>query len=35
VEGSLHFEREIDLYVAPGVTLPPVQGVAPKRYTLQ
>ena len=35
VEGRLHFEREVDLYVAPGVTLPPVEGVPPKRYTLQ
>jgi DUF4097 and DUF4098 domain-containing protein YvlB len=35
VEGPLRFEREIDLYVAPGVNLPPVEGVAPKRYTLQ
>jgi DUF4097 and DUF4098 domain-containing protein YvlB len=34
VQGALHFEREVDLYVAPGVTLPEVQGVAPKRYTL-
>jgi predicted acyltransferase (DUF342 family) len=35
VQGPLHFEREVDLYVAPGVTLPEVQGVQPKRYTLQ
>ena len=35
VEGPLHFEREVDLYVAAGVTLPPIQGVAPKRYPLQ
>jgi hypothetical protein len=35
VEGPLHFEREVDLYVAPGVTLPPVAGVQPQRYTLQ
>ena len=35
VEGPLHFEREVDLYVAPGVTLPPVQGVQPKRFTLE
>jgi DUF4097 and DUF4098 domain-containing protein YvlB len=35
IEGPLDFEREVDLYVAPGVTLPPVQGVEPKRYTLQ
>jgi DUF4097 and DUF4098 domain-containing protein YvlB len=35
VEGPLHFEREVDLYVAPGVTLPPIEGVQPQRYTLQ
>ena len=29
------FEREVDLYVAPGVELPAVQGVQPKRFTLQ
>jgi NDP-sugar pyrophosphorylase family protein len=35
VEGALRFEREVDLYLASGVSLPPVQGVEPKRYTLQ
>ena len=35
VEGPLHFERAVDLYVAPGVTLPPVEGVQPQRFTLQ
>jgi DUF4097 and DUF4098 domain-containing protein YvlB len=35
VEGPLHFEREVDLYVAPGVNLPPVEGVQPQRFTLQ
>lgn len=35
VEGPLHFEREVDLYVAPGVSLPPVEGVQPQRFTLQ
>ena len=35
VEGPLHFEREVDLYVAPGVNLPPVAGVQPRRFTLQ
>jgi DUF4097 and DUF4098 domain-containing protein YvlB len=35
VEGPLHFEREVDLYVAPGVNLPPVQGVQPQRFTLE
>jgi DUF4097 and DUF4098 domain-containing protein YvlB len=35
VEGPLHFEREVDLYVAPGVILPPVEGVQPKRFMLE
>ena len=35
VEGPLHFERAVDLYVAPGVNLPPVEGVQPQRFTLQ
>jgi DUF4097 and DUF4098 domain-containing protein YvlB len=35
VEGPLRFDREVDLYVADGVTLPPVVGVEPKRYPLQ
>lgn len=35
IEGPLNFEREVDLYVAPDVTLPPVEGVQPRRYTLQ
>lgn len=35
IEGPLHFEREVDLYVGPGVNLPPVDGVQPKRFTLQ
>jgi hypothetical protein len=35
VEGPLVFEREVDLYLAPGVELPAVQGVQPKRFTLQ
>jgi DUF4097 and DUF4098 domain-containing protein YvlB len=34
VEGPLRFEREVDLYLAPGVTLPDVQGVEPRRYAL-
>jgi len=34
VEGRLHFEREVDLYVAAGVTLPPIEGVPPKRFEL-
>jgi hypothetical protein len=35
VEGPFRFEREVDLYVAPGVTVPSVEGVAPRRYTLE
>lgn len=35
VEGPLHFEREVDLYVAPDVNLPPVEGVQPQRHALQ
>ena len=34
IEGPLRFEREVDLYAAPGVTLPRVEGTAPNRYTL-
>jgi hypothetical protein len=34
LQGPLHFEREVDLYVAPGVELPAIEGVAPKRYAL-
>jgi DUF4097 and DUF4098 domain-containing protein YvlB len=34
LRGPLHFEREVDLYVAPGVVLPEVQGVAPRRHAL-
>jgi DUF4097 and DUF4098 domain-containing protein YvlB len=35
VEGPLVFKREVDLYVAPGVTVPAVEGVAPRRHTLE
>jgi predicted acyltransferase (DUF342 family) len=35
VEGPFKFEREVDLYVAPGVTVPAVEGVAPRRFTLE
>jgi DUF4097 and DUF4098 domain-containing protein YvlB len=35
VAGPLRFEREVDLYVAPGVELPAIQGVEPQRHTLQ
>jgi DUF4097 and DUF4098 domain-containing protein YvlB len=34
VAGPLHFEREVDLYVGPGATIGPVEGVPPKRYSL-
>ena len=33
--GPLKFEREVDLYVAPGVQIPEIEGVEPKRYTLE
>jgi DUF4097 and DUF4098 domain-containing protein YvlB len=32
VNGPLHFEREVDLYVGAGVELGPVEGVAPSRH---
>jgi DUF4097 and DUF4098 domain-containing protein YvlB len=35
IEGPLHFEREVDLYTVPGATLPPIEGTAPRRYTLE
>jgi DUF4097 and DUF4098 domain-containing protein YvlB len=35
VEGPLHFEREVDIYAAPGVTLPEVTGTPPRRYPLE
>ncbi|MGI9246168.1 MAG: hypothetical protein ACR2I8_05630 [Steroidobacteraceae bacterium] len=35
LQGPLRLEREVDLYVAPGVDVPAVEGVAPKRHTLQ
>jgi DUF4097 and DUF4098 domain-containing protein YvlB len=35
IEGPLVFKREVDLYVAPGVTVPAIEGVAPRRYTLE
>jgi hypothetical protein len=34
VEGPFNFEREVDLYVASGVSVPPVEGVAPRRFKL-
>ncbi len=35
VSGPIVFEREVDLYVGSGVTLPRVEGVAPRRFALQ
>jgi DUF4097 and DUF4098 domain-containing protein YvlB len=35
VAGTLHFEREVDLYVASGVNLPAITGVPPRRYPLE
>jgi len=35
VNGTLEFERLVDLYVGAGVTLPPVEGVQPQRFQLQ
>jgi DUF4097 and DUF4098 domain-containing protein YvlB len=35
VEGPLRFEREVDLYVGHGVALSQVEGVEPKRFTLE
>jgi DUF4097 and DUF4098 domain-containing protein YvlB len=34
VQGPLQFDREVDLYVAPGVELPAVEGVEPRRFRL-
>jgi len=35
VNGTLHFEREVDLYVGAGAVVGPVEGVAPRRHDLQ
>jgi hypothetical protein len=35
IEGRFVFEREVDLYVASGATVPDVEGVAPRRFTLE
>jgi hypothetical protein len=35
VNGTLHFEREVDLYVGQGAVLGPVDGVEPRRHTIQ
>jgi hypothetical protein len=34
VNGTLHFEREVDLYVGAGAVIGPVEGVAPRRHDL-
>lgn len=35
VNGTLRFEREVDLYVGAGAVVGPVEGVAPRRHALQ
>jgi DUF4097 and DUF4098 domain-containing protein YvlB len=35
VTGTLHFEREVDLYVGQGVELGRIEGVEPRRHTIQ
>lgn len=34
VNGTLRFEREVDLYVGAGVVLGPIEGVEPRRHEL-
>lgn len=34
VEGPLRFEREVDLYLAPGVQVAAIEGVPPRRFEL-
>ena len=34
VNGTLRFEREVDLYLGEGVVTGPVEGVEPRRYTI-
>ena len=34
VNGTLRFDREVDLYVGAGATLGPVEGVAPVRHSM-
>ena len=34
VNGTLRFDREVDLYVGSGATMGPVEGVAPVRHSL-
>jgi len=35
VNGTLRFEREVDLYVSPSATIGSIEGVPPVRHTLQ
>jgi hypothetical protein len=34
VNGTLEFEREVDLYVGAGAQIGPIEGVAPQRHSL-
>ena len=34
VNGTLEFEREVDLYVGAGAVVGPIEGVAPQRHSL-
>ena len=34
VNGTLEFEREVDLYVGAGAVIGPIEGVAPQRHPL-
>ena len=34
VNGTLRFEREVDLYLGEGAVIGPVEGVEPRRYTI-
>jgi hypothetical protein len=34
VNGTLKFEREVDLYVGAGATIGPIEGVAPSRHAI-
>jgi hypothetical protein len=34
VNGTLRFEREVDLYVGAGAVVGPLEGVQPKRHAL-
>ncbi len=35
VNGTLRFDREVDLYVSPSATIGNIEGVPPVRQTLQ